>query len=199
MFIPHVNWRRTELDCPNERARLFLDGHSSRRAPEALQALQDANIDVYTFPSHTSHIIQPLDCGVHRSFKAKLRRARGILQNTTVDQRRFQLIRLAKKASHEAMYDETIRDAWAASGIHPWNLTRMLAGPYITPTLPPELTQPKPIRKRSGISLNEKLLTGKEIISELKRKREVAAAPKKPRGRPRKKRAAPPSSDDFSE
>ena len=97
------------------------------------------------------------------------------------------------------MYDETIREAWAAAGIYPWNLTQMLASPYITPTLPPEMTQPKANRKRSRISLNEKLITGEEIIAALKRKKDEQAAPKRPRGRPRKNPIEPPSSSEFSE
>lgn len=185
-FIPHVNARRVFLNCPNERALLFIDSHESRRCPTALRALRDANIDVFTFPSHTSHILQPLDCGVNRSFKMKLRATKSIALHNTIDQRRYHLIKIADKAAYDAMYSDTVLQAWAAAGIHPWNLEGMTASPYVTTTLVPELTQKVGKRKRSKLSLSEKLLTGDDIISELEAQKEAKERPKKPRGRPKK-------------
>jgi hypothetical protein len=195
-FIPHVNARRVAINCPNERALLFLDSHESRRSPEALQALQDANIDVYTFLSHSSHIQQPLDRGVNRSFKMKISASKSTALHTTVDQRRLQLIKLAARASYDAMYPDTILQAWAIAGMHPWNLEKMLESPHVTTKLPPEIAQKTQKRKRSAITLSEKLITSDEVINSLKVKDERAEEPRKPRGRPRKKRVVEPSSED---
>jgi hypothetical protein len=199
-FIPHVNARRVALNRPNERALLILDSHESRRCPEALEVLSDANIDVFTLPSHTSHILQPLDCGVNRSFKMKIRKSKSSALHTTVDQRRLQLLKLAARAAYDAMYPDTITEAWAQAGIYPWDLARMQASPYAIQKLPPEISQMSLKRKRSGISLSEKLITSDAVTAALKTKQEESGKPKKPRGRPRKKpREQPPprlSSDE---
>lgn len=140
-FIPHVNARRLSLGCPNERALLFIDSHESRRCPEALQALKSNNIDVFTYPSHTSHILQPLDCGVNRSFKMKISAMKSVALQTTVDQRRYHLIKIAARAAYEAMYTETVTQAWAKAGGSPWSLDAMRASPYSTSTLPPDVRE----------------------------------------------------------
>ncbi len=93
------------------------------------------------------------------------------------------------------MYPETILLAWAAPGMHPWNLEKMLESPHVTTKLPPEIVQRSQKRKRSGITLSEKLITSDEVINSLKVKDTKAEAPKKPRGRPKKKRAVEPSSE----
>lgn len=198
-FIPHVEARRIALNCPNERALLFVDSHESRRCVEALRALQEANINVFTFPSHTSHILQPLDTGVNRSFKMKISATKSIALHTTVDLRRFHLVKLAARAAYDAMYPGTIQQAWATAGIYPWSLERMNASPYVTPNLPPEVIQKTLKRKRSSITLSEKLITSEEVISALEKQKEEKQEPKKPRGRPKKKRVVEPSPDGSSD
>jgi hypothetical protein len=195
LFIPHVNARRLEINCPNERALLFVDSHESRRSPKALRALKANNIDVFTFPSHTSHILQPLDRGVNRSFKMKISATKSIALHTTVDQRRYHLVKIAAKAAYEAMYPDTVKQAWAQAGISPWSLEAMQASPYVTPTLAPEVLQKGQKRKRSAISLNEKLITSEAVINALEQRAAVKEKPKGKRGRPKKKRAVEPSSD----
>jgi len=192
VFIPHVNARRAALNAPNERALLFVDSHESRRCVEALQALREANIDAFTFPSHTSHILQPLDCGVNRSFKAKLRACKEVALHTTVDMRRFHLIKLAARAAYDALYPVTVLDSWATAGISPWSLEGMKASPYVTPNLPPEMLQNNQKRKRSAITLSEKLITSEVVVSALEKQLKMKEKPKNPRGRPKKKRALDP-------
>ena len=195
-FIPHVNARRVAINCPNEDALLFLDSHESRRSPDALQALKEANIDVYTFLSHASHIQQPLDRGVNRSFKMKISASKSTALHTTVDQRRLHLIKLAARASYDAMYPDTILQAWAAADIHPWHLEKMTESPYVMTKLSPEVAQKTQKRKRTAITLSEKLITSDEVINSLKMKAKGAQEPKKSRGRPKKKRAVESSSEE---
>lgn len=194
-FIPHVNARRVALNCPNERALLFVDSHESRRCPVALRALREANIDAFSFPSHMSHVLLPLDRGVNRAFKMKLRATKSIALHTTVDQRRVHLIKLAARAAYDAMYPDTVLQAWAEAGIHPWSVDRMKASPHVTPTLPPEVAQLAGKRKRFGIALSEKLITCDEVIAALDSQGQEKKKPKKPRGRPKKKRAVEPPMD----
>lgn len=185
-FIPHVERRRTELKAERERAILFIDSHESRRSPEALEALRQANIDVYTFLSHSTHVVQPLDCGVNRAFKTKLRAAKSDRSAASLGERRLNLLRKCAKACHEALYDETILKAWAQSGLYPWNVESTLKSPYVIDQVPPDLAKK---RKRSNIKLSERLLTDENLIKELKERKVEADKPKRPRGRPPKKQA----------
>jgi hypothetical protein len=42
-------------------ALLFLDGHSTRQHKKIWVIAAELKIDVHIFPSHTSHLLQPLD------------------------------------------------------------------------------------------------------------------------------------------
>ena len=48
---------------------LVLDGHGSHITIEVIEFAQSNNIHLLCLPSHTSHILQPLDIGVFKSFK----------------------------------------------------------------------------------------------------------------------------------
>jgi hypothetical protein len=75
VFVPWVGKQRSSLQPPptNNRVLLWSDGHQSRLQLSALDLLQKADIDLVLLPPHTSHILQPLDCGIHNKFKMRLR------------------------------------------------------------------------------------------------------------------------------
>lgn len=54
---------------PLPHARLILDGHTTRRNHRLWEKAKDLFIDVHILPSHTSHIIQPLDRCAFASLK----------------------------------------------------------------------------------------------------------------------------------
>ena len=49
---------------------LILDGHSSHVSIEAIEFARSNDIHMLCIPAHTTHIIQPLDIGVLKSFKS---------------------------------------------------------------------------------------------------------------------------------
>lgn len=49
---------------------ILMDNHPSRINPLALRFLQKHNISVITFPAHCTHLLQPFDVAVARSFKS---------------------------------------------------------------------------------------------------------------------------------
>jgi len=127
VFIPHVQNRRQLRNLPEQPALLWLDGHSSRGSPEALQALIDANIITATIPAHTSHILQPLDCGVNRAMKQCMRTRRGRIKDdstagyrksllgplTTVSIRLFTTKRLRMLGTSLASFPGILPASWA--------------------------------------------------------------------------------------
>ena len=48
---------------------LLFDNHNSHTSEEFLALASQHNIITYTFPSHCTHIFQPLDIGVFSSYK----------------------------------------------------------------------------------------------------------------------------------
>ena len=57
----------------NSRILLLVDGHKSRVTQETAELAHKNNIDLMLFPSHTNHILQPLDVSVFKPFKDKYR------------------------------------------------------------------------------------------------------------------------------
>lgn len=49
---------------------LIQDGHSSHMSIELIEIARDSQVYVLCLPAHTTHILQPLDVGVFKSFKA---------------------------------------------------------------------------------------------------------------------------------
>lgn len=60
-IIPYIENRRIELNNPDARAAVIVDGHKSHNTPELLAELARHNIEYIMMPPHTSHLIQPLD------------------------------------------------------------------------------------------------------------------------------------------
>lgn len=71
VVIPAFRQRRARKQT-NERGMYIVDGHTSRWNAHLMKRFADEDIDVVTFVSHTSHIVQPLDCIVFSVFKGSL-------------------------------------------------------------------------------------------------------------------------------
>ena len=63
IIIPAIVNKRKFLNYENEKALLVLDSHSSRFNSQVWKDCAANNIIALTIPSHTSHFLQPLDCG----------------------------------------------------------------------------------------------------------------------------------------
>lgn len=54
----------------NRPVLLLMDSHSSHVTPEVIRLAKQNQIYLFTFPAHTTHLLQPLDVGIYRSLKA---------------------------------------------------------------------------------------------------------------------------------
>lgn len=61
-FVPNVGDKRPILS--------IYDGHVSHVDSILIETAQNENIHILKLPAHTSHLLQPLDLAVFRSFKA---------------------------------------------------------------------------------------------------------------------------------
>ena len=60
---------------PSRPVLLIMDGHSSHVSIEVIQLARDNGVHLLCLPSHTTHILQPLDVGVFKSFKSNFSKA----------------------------------------------------------------------------------------------------------------------------
>lgn len=60
---------------PTRPVLLIQDGHVSHVSIEAIEFARANDIHLLCLPSHTTHILQPLDVGVFKSFKTNFNKA----------------------------------------------------------------------------------------------------------------------------
>ena len=115
VFIPELTNRRQLLalqDSHDDYALLLVDGHSSRHVPDALTMLREMRVDVLCIPSHTSHIIQPLDCGV-------LRKRRRGLKPLSIAKRRALVLDSADRKFQLEFFKAIVKEAFRARTGYP--------------------------------------------------------------------------------
>ena len=108
---------------PTRPVVLIQDGHSSHVSIELVELACENNIHLLCLPSHTSHILQPLDVGCFKSFKANF----SIACHMYLLERPGQVITTNAIASlvHQAWYSSftavNILSGFRKCGIHPLN------------------------------------------------------------------------------
>ena len=63
LFLPHAR------PTPERSVLLLVDGHSSHCSPEVIEAARANNVVLMALAPHTTHLCQPLDVAVYKSFK----------------------------------------------------------------------------------------------------------------------------------
>ncbi|KAJ6248322.1 tigger transposable element derived 5 [Anaeramoeba flamelloides] len=119
VFIPEVEAIREFNKLPkDEWALLVLDGHNSRANLAAIHLLQQHYVDCIVIPSHSSHLLQPLDVGIFKYFKTELRR-----QQSKKKRKNFFL--LVDHCLNYATSTMHCVDAFADAGIYPLKLLKI--------------------------------------------------------------------------
>jgi hypothetical protein len=128
VFIPHVVKVRDELKATggkkNLKALLWMDSHASRLNISAIEALEASEIVPATIPSHSSHVLQPLDCGVNNSLKKNLRNFSNqgkVIWNQGLERYRTTVLECVTGALHNAQNPMVIREAFRTTGLYPWD------------------------------------------------------------------------------
>lgn len=86
-------------------------------------------MDVVTFPSHTSHILQPLDKSVNGAFKNKFKVRKNEARTMARPERREFLIELADRSLWTAFNPYIVRESFEITGICPWDVENHVAHP----------------------------------------------------------------------
>ncbi len=160
VLVPHVIAKRNLLKKPDARALLWLDGHSSRVAPHALELMVQNNIDCVTIPGHTSHVMQPLDNGVFNVFKSQLARNYEMPDTHDTCLVRLALVKASVKAIYHATEPTNVVEAFSRTGLCPFNPDIILNNPQKVTNSPPKPETPS---KKRGFSISGKVITTPEV------------------------------------
>ncbi len=108
MFIPE-----TAPEDPSETRLLIVDGHGSHTTDEFMWTCFQENIFLLFLPTHSSHVLQPLDIGVFSALKTAYRKHLSLL-NALLDSApigKLNFLRCLAKARIDAFTERNIMDS----------------------------------------------------------------------------------------
>ena len=101
---------------------LLLDSHTSHCTPEFSLLAAENNIHIYAFPSHLTHVLQPLDVGVFQPYKHWHKEAVHIaIRNLNLEYNICSFMRDLPGIRAKTFKPQTITHAFANSGVWPVN------------------------------------------------------------------------------
>lgn len=198
VFVPAVRDVRSKRQC-EKPALLFVDGHSSRENSSAMKFLLENKIHCVLFPPHTSHVLQPLDCGVFGSFKQRYTHNKRSHLPRSLTEARHQVLKDARRALDEACSTVQIMESFETSGIYPWSPEKVVGRKNVIHSLPPELSERPSKRRRLSIQKEGGVITTAVAIEMTKCIEASDHKPKRKVGRPRKQPPPSISDDEDSE
>lgn len=166
-------YRAAHLPDPIKRAEvlLILDGHGSRRCPEALQLFRFHNVSLIILPAHCTHLLQAFDVVLASSLKVNFRKyliaEKQYLQKNHAPQSKAACIRVIMvraflKAWRSASSPQACARSFEAVGICPACPFRVLESPFVVDM----------IRVSEEInSISNKMITDLDVIQMLETNR----------------------------
>jgi hypothetical protein len=113
-----------------------MDSHASHITPEILSKLSDNGLYLVTFPSHTIHLLQPLDVGVYRPLKKfwKKEVEEFLTEHPGAKPDCYDFNRLLASSYRGAFQSTTVCNSFAETGLVPFNRDA-ISDEAITPSL----------------------------------------------------------------
>ena len=154
VLIPNFQRRRKNLDHPNNRGVLIVDGHSSRINPDLWKKFKAADIDVVILPAHTSHITQALDLCVFSLFKRWLRPLPEYRNAATAQLKRIGLLKAADHAWQMATCSRYIEKSFKRAGLLPYDRLVVLGSSCVLKESIPSQQTDTTVKKKSSNRIN---------------------------------------------
>ncbi len=106
---------------PNKEWRILLcDGHITHEYPEFVIKASENHIIIYTFPSHYTHALQPLDVGVFQPWKHYQNQAvQQAIRGMDLEYSITSFFRDLSSIREKTMKKWTLKNAWRESGMWP--------------------------------------------------------------------------------
>lgn len=107
---------------PSRPVVLLMDSHASHISEGVISLAKENEIFLFTFPPHTTHILQPLDVGVYRPLKQAWGKclSNHMKENPAHKPNRTDFNKLLKPAYFSAFSPETIISSFKKTGICPY-------------------------------------------------------------------------------
>jgi DDE superfamily endonuclease len=139
-WLKHFN-KHTESKTKGTRRLLIIDGHGSHTTLKFIDFCKEHNIVTLCMPSHSSHLLQPLDVGCF----APLKRAYGkqvedLMRNSINHITKLEFLPAFRAAFNVSIIPDNIRGAFRGAGLIPFNPDTVISKLNIkfkTPTPPP--------------------------------------------------------------
>lgn len=156
-WLVHVFLPQTDA---NGAVRLLLcDNHGSHTTVPFMYECYRHNVQLVYMPSHSSHILQPLDVGVFSILKRKYRKEITNLSRYEETQpvQRSQFIKYYIKARAEALQPFYIQSGWRGTGLSPYNPQKVLNSSQViqklqTPVSTPQTPHTK--KRKSSVDIS---------------------------------------------
>jgi hypothetical protein len=181
-----VNWlealrARTKGHGPegNEQlAVLFLDNCSTHVSLEALMHLKEHNVKVITFPTHMTHVLQPIDVAMVRPFKARLKLSHRRFTKDPSSCVLYPSLDVTKMRDKRIILVHAVIDALAAcslgvaaagfraTGLFPINVNKPLSSPYVR-VAPNDPEREDVARRPNALHTGSTVVTKKRFLCEL--------------------------------
>lgn len=102
---------------------LLMDSHSSHINPDVISLARENGIYLFTFPAHTSHLLQPLDVGVYKPLKSHWSKALNnyMLAHPTEKPTRQNFHEIFSEPFISSMTPMNIINAFKKAGVYPCN------------------------------------------------------------------------------
>ena len=101
---------------------LIFDGHGSHVTKEVIEFCQEKKIVLLCLPSHSTHLLQPLDVGVFGPLAGAYKR--GVLEATRYADcqlNKVEFLDIYSKARSKAISPKNVKSAWQKTGLFPLN------------------------------------------------------------------------------
>lgn len=143
-----IEWFQHFIDSIPKKPRpviLLMDSHASHLSPTVLTMARENGIYLFTFPAHTSHLLQPLDVGVYRPLKSNWSKVlnKYMEDNPNDKPNRYNFHTLFNEAFISTFSINTIKNSFKKAGIFPFNAN----------AIPEEALRPSQLTERALESL----------------------------------------------
>ena len=148
------------FDWTQEKRLLIVDGHGSHETTEFMFTCFQNNVNLIFLPSHTSHVLQPLDQSVFGPLKTTYRKQLGLTAErdagTVIGKRNF--IICYSKARQVALTSKNIISGWKWMELWPVNVSKPLSSPLMltstsTPSQPTRKAHPGKLSVKSNMKI----------------------------------------------
>lgn len=137
---------------------LLMDSHGAHISPEIIQLAIENKIFLLTFPSHTTHLLQPLDVAVYKSLKCEWAKCLNeyMRQHPHDKPNRYNFFEIFNPAFLQSMSHSNIFSAFRKTGIIPFNRE----------SIPAEAIAPSQLTERNPVPVSTVLEEGQSNVSE---------------------------------